>query len=238
MTTSAILSPAQVYSSISSIIPAPAVAETSVLPEHLLSAPSPLGQEHVSSMWQKHSWSIVILSFIVQPSVMWPGIFDLMSEGALGYWDISPGHPALFLPKESDPATGKSENFQLSPSPVKQSVLHVPNVRCPLPTRFLLFSSLGSNPALISTNSHERYCDKLSSCQHKVFFLFHSIFYSQHPTWAPDLQGAKQLITLFSTEIKAAQRHAVFCRTRLHLWDLLHPSLKSRHLWEQRRADF
>lgn len=58
VTTSANLSPAQVYSSISSIIPAPAlcsaVAETSVLPEHLLSAPSPLGQEHVSSMWQKH----------------------------------------------------------------------------------------------------------------------------------------------------------------------------------------
>lgn len=124
----------------------------------------------------RSTWSIVILSFIVQPAVMWPRIFDLMSEGASGYWDISPGHPALFLPKEYDPATGKSENFQLSPSPVKQSELHVRKVRCPLPTCFLFFSSLGTNPALISTSGHIRYCDTLGSHKHNVFFLFHRIF--------------------------------------------------------------
>lgn len=168
---------------------------------------------------------------------MWPGIFDLMSEGALGYWDISPGHPALILLKESDPATGRSENFQLSPSPVKQSMLHMPNVRCPLFTFFLHFSSLGTNPALISTNSHTRYCNKWSSCKNNVFFLFRSIFCSQHPTWTPDLQDAQQPKTQLSTETKPGQRCAAFCRIGPHLWGLLHPSGKLGHLWKKRRAD-
>lgn len=131
--------------------------EASALPEHLLSAPPPRAQRHVSSMWQEHlihcniEFHHVAFSYVTRN--IWPDV-----RGGLGLLRYFPGQPALFLLKESDPATGKSENFQLSLSPVKLSVLHVLNVRCPLSTCLLLFSSIGMNSALIPTKSHIRYC--------------------------------------------------------------------------------
>lgn len=48
--------------------------------------------------------------------------------------------------------------------------------------------------------------------QNIVFYFFHGIFYIPHPTQAPDLQSAKQLITPFSTKIKVSQCFASFVR--------------------------
>lgn len=183
-------------------------------------------------MWQKHlihcniEFHHAAFSYVTRN--IWPDV-----RGGLGLLSCFPGAPCPLSTNGIWSSNRKEREF--SAVPVKESVLHVPKVRCPLSTHFLLFSSLSTNPALISTNSHIRYCDKFSSFKHNVLSLFHSIFYSQHRTCAPDLQGAKQLITLF-TEIKAGWRQAVFCRIRLHLWNLLHPSLKSRHHWDERRA--
>lgn len=87
----------------------------------------------------------------------------------LGLCRYFPRAPCPLSTKGIRSSHRKEKEFSAVPSPVRQSVLHDSDVRCFSPTAFLLFASLGTNPALISPNSQIR----------NMYFPFSS-FYNQH----------------------------------------------------------
>lgn len=115
----------------------------------------------------------------------------------LGLCRYFPRAPCPLSTKGIRSSHRKEKEFSAVPSPVRQSVLHDSDVRCFSPTAFLLFASLGTNPALISPNSQIR----------NMYFPFSS-FHNQHPTWAPCLQGAEQLCHPQKSRLAKGREHS------------------------------